>query len=76
MKTKEQKRKEAIDRLLQALPKEREFTLRCQRGGDIYESTKVLDGEADANAYAAITMADYRKKCRAAGVDVNYIPTN
>jgi hypothetical protein len=76
MKTKEQKRKEAIDRLLQALPKEREFMLRCQRGGDIYESTKVLDGEADANAYAAITMADYRKKCRAAGVDVNYIPTN
>ena len=33
MKTKEQKRKEAIYRLLQALPKEREFMLRCQRIG-------------------------------------------
>jgi hypothetical protein len=69
MKTKEQKRKEAQERLLDALPGHRTFMLRCQRGGDIYESTVVLDGEADANAHAAITMADYRKKCREAGID-------
>ncbi len=73
-KTKQQKQEEAIQRLRSDIPRHREWLMRCQAGGDIYQAELRDCGLDNANTLARKELKKFQAKCKTAKIDTHGNP--
>ena len=70
-KTKEQKRKEALERTRKLFESRMLWQMRHQRGGDIYEECAMYLSVARADEKASAAVKDFKKWCKSVGLDTS-----
>lgn len=73
-KTREQKRKEALERLRDKIPAQRVLMMRAQRGGDLWKAAAVAESEKNADYLAEVSSKTFKRLCEEARVDTHGNP--
>lgn len=69
-KTREQKHKEALERLRDRIPAQRVLMMRAQRGGDLWKAAAVAESEKNADYLADVSRKTFERLCQQAKVTI------